>query len=160
MNRLEAVEAIKQLKYRYFRLLDCKLWDELGGCFTEDATAAYDDGRYSFQGREAILGFLHGALGSHDVVSVHHGHNPEIVVRDENHAEGCWALADYLIFREANTRLRGAAYYRDEYVRIDGAWKIAHTGYTRLFEEMWAGKDPEGWRLTSFGKHLGPRPQD
>ena len=154
MNRLEAIEAIHQLKYRYFRCLDSKLWDELATCFTDDATAAYDDGKYAFEGREAILGFLHSALGSHDVVSVHHGHHPEIEIRGTDRAHGIWSLEDYLIFRESNTRLHGAAYYRDDYVCSDGVWKIAHTGYVRLFEEMWAGNDPEGWRLTSFGKHL------
>jgi ketosteroid isomerase-like protein len=154
VSQLESIEAIKQLKYRYFRFLDSKQWDELATCFTDDATAAYDDGKYAFTGREAILGFLHGALGSHDIVSLHQGHHPEIVLAGDTRAEGRWSLSDYLIFRESNTRLRGAAYYRDEYVRSDGEWKISHTGYVRLFEEMWAGKDPEGWRLTSFGKHL------
>lgn len=151
---IDDIEAIQQLKYRYFRFLDSKQWDALGTCFTADATAAYDDGKYAFQGREAILGFLHGALGSQEIVSVHHGHHPEIEIVAADHARGIWSLEDYLIFRESNTRLRGAAYYHDEYVRSEGSWKISRTGYVRLFEEMWAAKDPEGWRLTSFGNHL------
>jgi len=154
MGRLEAVEAIKQLKYRYFRYLDCKRWDDLAACFTEDATTAYDSGKYALAGRATIIGFLHGALGSHEIVSSHHGHNPEIRILGEHGAEGTWYLEDYLIFRESNTRLRGAAFYEDRYVLEGNEWKIAHTGYVRVFEEMWAGKDPEGWHLTSFGKHF------
>ena len=34
VRALEDVEAIRQLKYRYFRCLDLKRWDELGACFT------------------------------------------------------------------------------------------------------------------------------
>ena len=33
---LEALEDIRRLKYRYFRTLDLKLWDEFGGTFTVD----------------------------------------------------------------------------------------------------------------------------
>ena len=66
---LEALEAIKRLKYRYLRCLDQKLWDEIGECFTEDATAAYSGGEYAWVfdnardtvvpriGAGAILGF-------------------------------------------------------------------------------------------------------
>jgi hypothetical protein len=35
----------------------------------------------------------------------------------------------------ANLTLRGAAYYNDELVKVDGEWKISHTGYRRLYEE-------------------------
>ena len=58
----EDIEAIKRLKHKYFRCLDCKLWDELAECFTEDATTSYTDGKYSFRGVDAIIGFLHHSL--------------------------------------------------------------------------------------------------
>jgi hypothetical protein len=41
MKRFEDIEAIKRLKYKYFRILDSNLWDELAECFTEQATTAY-----------------------------------------------------------------------------------------------------------------------
>lgn len=154
MSRLEAIEAIRQLKYRYFRLLDSKRWDELGACFTDDATAAYDGGKYSFTGRAAILEFLSTALGSHDILSLHQGHHPEIELIDAAHAQGTWYLEDYLIFRDSGMRLRGAAFYDDRYVLGDGSWRIAHTGYVRTFEEV----QPAGgaWQLTRGGAHLRP----
>jgi hypothetical protein len=34
--------------------------------------------------------------------------------------------------------MRGAAFYHDEYVKINGEWKIQSTGYDRIFEEMWS----------------------
>jgi len=155
MIRIEDIFALHELKYRYFRFLDGKQWDELAECFSTTATAAYDRGKYSFEGREAILGFLRGALGSHEIVSVHNGYNPEIRFTGEDSAEGTWRLEDYLIFREMKTRLRGAAIYSDRYVREAGIWRIAHTGYVRLFEEM-RQNDSQEWTLTSFGNHLEP----
>ena len=52
----------------------------------------------------------------------------------------------------ATSSLRGAAFYRDEYVKVGSEWKIQHTGYERTFEEMASRKD-SGWRLTqrAFG---------
>lgn len=134
MAALEDIEAIKQLKYRYFRALDCKHWEELAGTLTADATAAYDGGRYSFQGRQAIVEFLRDALGSPRVVSMHHGHHPEIELDTESAARGTWYLRDMVIFRDAGMVIHGAAFYADEYVKRDGAWKIRSTGYERTFE--------------------------
>ncbi len=136
MSVHDDLEAIRQLKYRYFRALDCKDWDALGNTLAEDATTSYDDGRYAFEGRAAILEFLRGALGSPNMISMHHGHHPEIEITGDGSARGTWYLEDMVIFREANTVLRGAAFYHDEYVRIDGEWKIRSTGYERTFEEI------------------------
>lgn len=149
---LEDIEAIKRLKYRYFRCLDSKAWDELSDCFTEDATAAYDSGKYSYEGREAIMGFLSAALGDPGVVSLHQGHHPEIDV-DGDRAKATWYLEDYLIFVNAGTRLRGAGFYHDDYVKVGGRWLLEHTGYVRTFEEVQSG-DPPRWQVTSHGKHL------
>jgi len=103
---------------------------------TDDATTSYDSGRYAFEGRDAILDFLRGALGSKRVISMHHGHHPEIEFTGEGSAVGTWYLEDKVIFLDAKTVLRGAAFYRDEYARVDGQWKIRSTGYERTFEEV------------------------
>ena len=136
MSRLDEIEAIKQLKYRYFRALDCKRWEDLADTLTDDATTAYDSGKYSFAGRAAILGFLRDALGSMRVVSLHHGHHPEIELTSDVTARGTWYLEDMVIFRDANTVLHGAGFYSDEYLKVNGSWKIKSTGYERTFEQI------------------------
>jgi len=136
MSNHDDLEAIRQLKYRYFRALDCKDWDALGQTLTEDATTSYDSGRYAFTGRAAILDFLRSALGSRSIISMHHGHHPEIEITGNGEARGTWYLEDMVIFREANSVLRGAAFYNDEYMKIGGEWKIRSTGYERTFEEV------------------------
>lgn len=141
------IEAIKRLKYRYFRCLDSKLWDELAQCFTEDATTSYSGGKYTFQGRDAIMKFLSEGLGP-TMISMHHGHQPEIEITGKTTAKGIWALHDYVIVTQSNISLRGASFYHDEYVKVRGQWKIKHTGYDRVFEEMWDRSETKSLKIT------------
>ena len=148
IGRLEDVEAIQRLKYRYWRCLDLKLWDELAGCFTDDATADYGEGRYHFAGAEAILRFLREALGRESgSVTIHHGHHPEIELTSETTARGTWALYNYLFNVAQKRSVRIGAYYDDRYVKLAGAWKIAHTGYSYVFREEWSREDTPSLRL-------------
>ena len=63
-------------------------------------------------------------------------------------ATGIWALEDTVIDLQFHITLRGAAFYRDEYVKTGGRWQIKHTGYERTFEEIQARKSVEGLALT------------
>ncbi|MFN8036322.1 MAG: nuclear transport factor 2 family protein [Acidimicrobiia bacterium] len=146
---LVEIELIKRLKYRYFRCIDRKLWKELETCFTEDATAAYSAGHYSFTGRDAIMEFLRGSMSSDQFLSSHKVHHPEIDLTSPTTATGTWALEDYVIVADAGINIHGAAYYEDEYVKVGGEWKIRHTGYERIFEEMGMRSDTPSLRLTA-----------
>ena len=155
MDTLLEIEAIKQLKYKYFRCLDSKRWEEMAETLVEDSTAAYDNGKYKYDGKPAILEFLSSSLNDPDIISLHQGHHPEIRLTSESTADGTWYLEDYLIFAKADMRLRGAGFYSDKYVKVDGEWKIHHTGYVRTFEEVQNAADgPSKWSLTHYGDHL------
>jgi predicted GH43/DUF377 family glycosyl hydrolase len=132
---LEDIEAIHQLKYRYFRLLDTKRFTELGELLTDDATTAYQSGELSYEGRAAIVAFLEESLGNSDIVTMHHGHHPEIEVTSPTTATGVWYLEDRVIVRAMDFEIIGTLLYDDRYVKVDGQWKIEHTGYERIFEE-------------------------
>ena len=141
MLDLQNIEAIKRLKYKYMRCLDRKLWDEMAECFTEDATAAYSGGKYSFTGREELLAFFRESMGSDKVLSSHRVHHPEIDFTSDTSAVGKWALEDVYINEEMGVTVRGAAYYEDHYVKVGDTWKIQHTGYERAYEEMESRKE-------------------
>ncbi len=151
IQRLEDLEAIRQLKYRYLRALDTKAWDELAETLAEDATTEYSDGEYRFQGRDAILRFLRATpLAEPDgFVGVHHCTQPEIEITAPGRARAVWALYNYLIHKSAEQGLRLCAFYHDEYVKHAGEWKIQSTGYRRVFEETWSRKDTPSLRLTA-----------
>jgi len=131
----EDVEAIKQLKYAYFRLLDLKRFDELGALLTDDCTASYEDGRQRLSGRGAVVGFLDQSLSDTRIVSSHFGHHPEIRVLSPDSAAGTWYLQDRVVALDYDLEIGGTAFYADEYAKIDGRWLISHTGYERVFEE-------------------------
>jgi predicted GH43/DUF377 family glycosyl hydrolase len=131
----DAIEAICQLKYRYFRLLDTKRFTELGQLLTEDATTSYQSGELSYEGRDAIVAFLDESLGDTDIVTMHNGHHPEIELTGETTATGVWYLEDRVIVRAMDFQIFGTLLYDDRYVKIGDEWKIKHTGYKRIFEE-------------------------
>ena len=154
MDELREIEAIKRLKYRYMRCLDQKRWAELGECFTDDARTSYGDGKYAFQGRDAILGFLVAAMDRPSFLSSHRVHHPEIDLISPTTARGTWALEDFVLDPERAIIIQGAAFYSDEYVKVGGQWRIAFTGYARTFEYVEPLSGRPGLRLTAgHGAH-------
>ena len=143
------IEAIKRVKYRYLRCIDQKLWDDLVDVLTEDCTAAYSGGKYSYDGRDAIIEFLRTSMGSQDFLSSHRCHHPEIDLTGADSATGVWALEDTVIMKEWDLTIRGAAFYTDTYRRTPAGWRIAHTGYKRTYEEIWPRAAIQGLRLSA-----------
>ncbi len=147
LQQVLEIEAIKRLKYRYRRCIDQKLWKELEGCFTEDATCSYSGGKYAFEGRDAIMKFLVESMDRPTFLSSHRVHHPEIELRGEAEATGTWALEDYVIDTQHGITVHGAAFYEDRYLKQDGSWRFQHTGYLRTFEQMQARAET-GWHIT------------
>jgi len=148
-EELVEIELIKRVKYAYARCLDLKRWDELSGLFTEDAVATYSGGGYTFEGRDAILGFLERSMGADTFHSSHKMHHPEIDLTGPTTAHGTWALDDVVVETQWAITIRGASFYEDEYAKIGRKWKIRRTGYRRVFEEIQPRGNVEGLRLTA-----------
>jgi uncharacterized protein (TIGR02246 family) len=142
-------EQIKRLKYRYLRCLDQKLWEELAECFEPDATASYGGGAYVRDGREAILEFISTSMGATTMLTSHRCHHPEIDLDGPDSATGTWALEDVVIMTDVDLTIQGAAFYTDRYVKRDGTWRIAHTGYLRTYEELFPRASVKGLKLTA-----------
>ena len=80
-------------------------------------------------GADEFLTFLQGAIG--DVVTVHHGHMPEIELTSPTTATGVWAMEDMLRWPDGS-ELHGYGHYHETYVKVDGSWRIASSTLTRL----------------------------
>jgi hypothetical protein len=147
---LVALEQIRALKFRYLRSLDLKDWDEFADTLAQDAVGDYGSpsgGRpLQFTGRDAIAGYMRSSLDA-NIITVHVCSHPVIDVDGEN-AAGTWCLEDTVIVPGHDVMIRGAAYYRDRYRIVDGEWKIAHTGYERLYEARVSLK-ASGFALTA-----------
>ena len=147
---LTAIEAIRQLKYRYFRTLDMKEWDAFGDCLAEDVVARYGtqamDKPLHFDNRKDVVEFMSGNLGT-NIVSVHIASHPEISV-DGDTATGSWGFEDTVIVPDFKVMIRGGGYYRDEYRKdADGAWRISATKYERIYEAMTSLEDTPSFKL-------------
>ena len=153
IQALEDIEAIKGLKYKYWRCLDLKRWDELAECFAPDARVAYGEGQYSFQGIEAIMKFLTESLGvERGSISLHHGHHPEIELTSESTAKATWALDNYMFNLKQDRGIRIGAYYHDECAKSGGAWRFTSIGYLYIFHEEWKRSDTPSLHLVAGGK--------
>jgi uncharacterized protein (TIGR02246 family) len=127
------VEAIKQLKARYFRLMDTKDWDGFGDVFAPDVEIDTSiDGGGVVNGRDEFVSFLRGVIG--DVITVHHGHMPEITVTSPTTATGTWALEDQLWWPEGSPlrHMHGFGHYHETYEKTGGTWRIKTLRLTRL----------------------------
>ena len=131
---MDDVEAIKQLKARYFRTLDTKDWDAMRRVFVDqvaiDTTAS---GGNVVTGADEFMAFLREALAG--TVTVHHGHMPEIEVTSATTANGIWAMEDVVVWPNG-TRLQGYGHYHETYEKAGGEWRIASSTLTRLHMDM------------------------
>jgi hypothetical protein len=127
------LEELRQLKARYFRLLDTKQWDEWALVFAADAVMELPEADAVLHGRDEIVRSVSGALEG--ARTVHHGHMPELELTGEDSARGIWAMFDYVEWPErdgARVGLNGYGHYHEEYVREDGRWRIARCRLERL----------------------------
>ncbi len=127
---MDDVEAIKQLKARYFRTMDTKDWEGMRQLFVDDVVIdTTESGGGVVTGADEFLSFLRPTLA--DAVTVHHGHMPEITLTSPTTASGIWALHDEIVWPDG-TRMRGDGHYHETYVRAEGQWRISSSTLTRL----------------------------
>jgi uncharacterized protein (TIGR02246 family) len=127
---VDDVEAIKQLKARYFRMMDTKDWDGMRQVFADDVLIdTTDSGGRVVQGADDFMAGLRDLLA--DVVTVHHGHMPEIELTSATTATGIWAMEDRLRWPNGS-ELHGAGHYHETYEKLDGRWRIKQMTLTRL----------------------------
>ena len=127
---MDDIEAIKQLKGRYFRTMDTKDWDGMRDVFADDVVIdTTDSGGNVVTGGDEFMAFLRPVLD--DVVTVHHGHMPEIELTSPTTARGVWSMEDMLRYADG-TELHGYGHYHETYEKVDDTWRIKTLRLTRL----------------------------
>lgn len=134
----DELEAIRQLKARYFRFMDTKDWDAWREVFAEDVVGVFDnavstngaDGQPgpSWEGVEVLVSSIRSAV--EECTTVHHGHTPEITLTSPTTATGTWAMADIVDFPNGYS-LHGAGHYHETYTKNAGSWRIQSIHLTR-----------------------------
>lgn len=142
VERLCAIEEIKQVKARYFRGVDtgdtelvrsilardCVL--DYTGCCTDPTTGRDFNPALNIvmRGHESFTGD-----GSSKIVSVHQGHNCDIEFTSDTTASAIWSMTDRLFFPAGSelTQMTGYGFYHETYEKVDGSWKIKTTRISR-----------------------------
>lgn len=133
--------AIATVKARYFRFLDTKRWDAFRALFTDDAELDYPS-LGQFADVDAAVAALAERLEG--VVTVHHGHMPEIALVDADTASGIFAMYDRVMPAPGQTLggppelaggRQGYGHYHDTFRRGPDGWRISRLSLTRLHRE-------------------------
>jgi hypothetical protein len=132
--RLEAAEAIRNLKARYCELCDAGYRaEELAELFVEDATWDGGTALGRHEGRAAIRRFFEG-MPSMISFAIHHVTNPRIdVAADAASATARWLLLQAATDATGDQAMWFAAAYEDEYVRVDGNWRFTRVALSTRF---------------------------
>lgn len=145
LDRLVDLEAIKQLKARYFRLIDAKDWAAFRDLFTKDCKHYLPQGSLvACMTNDEYFAMLERSLGQ--ATTVHHGHMPEITFTGDREAEGIWAMQDYVQADNADRRisLKGYGHYFETYRKgEDGQWRISSKRNSRIRVDQlpWISED-------------------
>ncbi|MGB3304192.1 nuclear transport factor 2 family protein [Gordonia sp. (in: high G+C Gram-positive bacteria)] len=143
ITAIENVEAIKALKYRYWRACDGKDPEGFRDCFIAKG-ARIDYGRMgAFDDVAPMVDIfakvaLYTVDGKHVIFDMHHGMHPDITLTGEATATGRWTLR----FRQVNLLMQTETIanieYDDDYVIEDGEWKMSRSVST----ETWSMTRP------------------
>ena len=135
LQTLIEFEAIRNLKARYFRFLDTKDWAAWTEVFEPEFEHEMPMEQRSHYGpREVFVEFVAEALTG--VVTVHHGHNPEIELTSPTTARAIWPFVDRLKpgpdAPPTAPALVGYGHYHETYVKSEAGWRIKTQRVTRL----------------------------
>jgi hypothetical protein len=140
LEKLMSILDIHALKARYFRSMDNKDWPALENVFAPDlvadfraATGGFDESMLT-HGAATYVAQLAPILGQ--VLTVHHGHMPEITIESPTTASGIWAMEDKLWVQEGSALpfrwMHGYGHYHERYVRLERGWCIKEIRLSRL----------------------------
>lgn len=127
--RLEALEAIKQLKYSYFYHCDQKQPEKVRACFA-DGPVKIEYGRVgNFEKADDMVAIFAKLACAEHIVEMHHAQNPQIEILSDSTARATWGIFYYLIDTQQQITTQLGGFYEDEYRCIDGEWKITATRF-------------------------------
>ncbi len=152
VQRLEDIEAIRNLKARYCDLCDAGLSDEknrdaLLELFVEDARVDFGMGEGSqFSGRDGLQIFFGQFVPNSVSFCMHMVHNSVIEVSGDT-ATGRWYFEAPTTNAITKKPQWMAGRYIEEYVRVAGAWKFSSIEtqwyYIAPYDEGWGDRDAD-----------------
>ncbi len=118
IDRLESLDAIRQLAAKYSLALDMRDMDAMVNLFEENVRVGKDA-----SGRQALRAYMDGTLRSPFTGTSHHIGGHIIEFDDPDHAHGiCYSKNEH---ETGDEWVIMQMMYVDDYVRVDGRWYFA-----------------------------------
>ncbi|HMS21582.1 nuclear transport factor 2 family protein [uncultured Sphingorhabdus sp.] len=118
IDRLESLDAIRQLAAKYSLALDMRDMDAMVNLFEENVRVGKDA-----SGRQALRAYMDGTLRSPFTGTSHHIGGHIIEFDDPDHAHGiCYSKNEH---ETGDEWVIMQMMYADNYVRVDGRWYFA-----------------------------------
>ena len=147
IERLAAIDAIRQLKAKYWRGVDNRDDALVRSILAEDCELDYreccKDPKSGIDHAPAMGIVMHGRnswvsdkVG--EIVTVHQGHQYEIEITGEATASGIWYFTDRFFMPPGSpySRLTGYGHYHETYEKRGAEWFLKTTRITRLWVEV------------------------
>ena len=132
IQALEDIEAIKQLKARWWFACDQRDIPGMRTCYDENDFVI----DFGFIGRFTDMDTfieVFRSLACHPThIDMHHGMAPEIHMTGRDTATGRWRMRFQLLETEQQHIQLMSGYYEDRYARVNGEWKMRESRYTLL----------------------------
>src|SRR5262245_54127559 len=127
LQTLIAMEAIKQLKAKYFHMLDTKDWEGFTSVWEPEMEHEMVVEKQKIHvSRDDFVAFVSSALTG--VVTVHHGQTPEIEITSPTTAKAIWPFVDRLKpgpgAHPQAMGLIGYGHYHETYEKSEAGWRI------------------------------------
>ena len=138
IEKLAAIEEIKQLKARYFRYVDSKQYEALEQLFTPDVKVDHSEDHPDAKHDNRADWMRMIRDGMSETVSIHHGHTPEIEITGSTTAKGIWVMQDWIWWPEGvplptgHRNMVGWGHYHETYIKTAEGWRIASVTLKRM----------------------------
>lgn len=133
LDDLIAKDAIRELKSRYFRLMDEQDWSGLREILAPDLHFSHPTIGTFASADETIAAI---AERVREVRTMHQGHDPEVTI-DGNAAEGMWSLQSF-VFSPTDPTLQITRYarYADRFRHNGAGWVISRIRFTYVYDPL------------------------
>ena len=127
LQRLEDIEAIRQMHLEYTYALMAMQYDRMLDCYAEDGVLELG-GPNTARGRQEISGIFHNVMAKHSTLKDGHIIAQPVITVDGETARAHWLL---FIFppEPKGEWIQGRE--ETEYVKVNGQWKIKHMKFLR-----------------------------
>jgi len=132
IERIQAINSIKNLKFKYWNACDSKKPADILECFyTEKIYINFEDFGIFTSARDMVKKYKFYSCHPH-LIEQHAGKNPIIKLLSSNEASGFWSMSYSLIDTQKKISLTISGTYEDLYVRDEAKkWLIKETVFKK-----------------------------